>query len=187
MIKKLETAGIRRLIAIGFCTALAIVPVRAAGAATDHAAVQRIPMAVAEIGVLNVNGNNGKLFVNLCGSITERGKEIVLDGAYVQYSMIVPKDQRRVLTARLEGTGFLPPGCSLRLRAVASGGKNEGASLGPIVLTADPQAILYDIGSCATGSGGTDGTRLIFTLTGLQLEKTISGEMRTATIILAFN
>jgi hypothetical protein len=186
MIKKHKTALICRAIAIGGCTVLAIVPIMVAAAASDRTSIQRVPMTVSEIGILNINGNSGTLSINLRGAITGPGEETVVGGAYVQYSMIVPRHQKRVLTARLEGTGSIPPGCSLRLRAVPSGRKNEGVSQGSIVLTTDPLPILYDIGSCSTGIGATDGTRLIFTLAGPQPEKTISGEMRTATIILAF-
>lgn len=187
MSRALTTAGIRRAAAIGLGVLMAIVPVIGAAGASERTAVQRIPMAVSEIGILNVNGNSEALTIRLRGAAKRPGEDAVLADVYVQYSMIVPRNQKRCLTARLEGVADIPPGCTLKLRAEPSGRKNEGVSQGSIVLTRDPQAILNDIGSCATGTGAADGARLVFTLAGLLAQKAIPGDFGTAKIILDFN
>jgi hypothetical protein len=57
-------------------------------------------------------------------------------------------------------------GCSLKLQATVGSGSNEGTSAGQVTLSNESATnIVTGIGTCATGTTSTDGTKLTYTLT----------------------
>jgi len=170
----------------GFSLALAFLPGMWAGVREEKTAVQRVSMGVSEACVLNAEGNPGRLNVNIERLAGIQGPSDLMSEVYIQYSIIAARQQSRTLTARMEGPGSLPSGCSLTLEALPSGKKNEGIGAGRIVLSAIPQAILKDIGSCATGTAPTDGARLVFQFTGGEAARRAAGEGSRATVVLEF-
>jgi hypothetical protein len=69
----------------------------------------------------------------------------------------------RSITAAWGGSDAAPAGCSLTLEVTALTA-GCGTQESQITMSAIAQDIVTDIGSCATGTGGTDGGRLTYTL-----------------------
>jgi hypothetical protein len=170
----------------GILSALTLISGMWARASEKDISVHSITMGVAETCALNVNGNPGRLTINIPAAATESSQNTIYGDAYVRYSTISARNKYRTLAASLETPDSLPPGCSLKLQAIPSGKKNEGVGTGQIVLSTIPQAIITGIGSCATGVGATDGARLILTLCLDNAVKLRLDERKTATIILTF-
>gem|GEM_PF-2758378 len=137
-----------------------------ATAGLEKTAVQRLSMSVRETCTLSVDGNPGKLTVKIGRAANGTTPETAVAEVQAQYTVIAARGRFRILTARLENPDSPPPGCLVTLQAVPAGKKNEGQSVGPVVLSGIPQAILTDIGTCATGTGPADGARLIFARAG---------------------
>lgn len=155
-------------------------------ASEKNVAIQTVTTRVAEMCILNVNGNQGKLIVNLADSNNESLQSEIKNSTYIQYSSIVGRNKYRTLTARMESSDAVPSGCLIKLHALPSGKKNEGISTGQIILSVTPQALITDIGSCATGTNATDGALLIYTLSVDNRANIILSERKPVVVILAF-
>ena len=82
---------------------------------------------------------------------------------YAQYTSTVSSKTRKI-TAEISA-GSLPGGTTLNLEATGTPGTNEGTYVGGGVdLTGVAGNIITGIGSCATGTAGTDGAQLTYTL-----------------------
>jgi hypothetical protein len=148
---------------------------------------QRIVMEVAEISVLAVSGDPGKLTVIPPSSGGQGYQNAVDSSTSIQYSSTVRPNQYRALTVRWGMTGSAPAGCVLKLQAVSSGRLNEGNSTGEIILSLENQIILTGIGSCASGVGPDDGARLVYTLSVVDMTQLSPGESNSATVILTLS
>jgi len=166
----------RRLAAVA-AGLVSLVSVAAAG--HRPSAVQAVPMAVSEARVLNANGGREKVSVSFDKPALSSGGAEAVSERYVQYTLVLPKGETRTLTARLGDSAAYP----VTLRAVPSGKKNEGLSAGAILLSAEPQPVLSDLGSCATGVEATDGARLVFAVEAAKLPAGAA----PLTVILAFD
>ena len=82
--------------------------------------------------------------------------------AYLQYTSTVPSGQTRVITAAWGGSDSSPAGTQMKLQASPQSGKGTGA--GEIIVSSSSQSIITSIGSCYTGTGGSDGAQLTYTL-----------------------
>jgi hypothetical protein len=145
--------------------AVVLLVVFLAGTAFGQATVaQNLAMTVARSVALNADGTPDRLMFDLDGLSASSGPSAARDERFIQYSLITAKDEHLSLTARLEDPDSLPSGLSVQILAVPSGKRHEGESLGTVILSDRPQAILTGLGSCATGTGPSDGTRLVITL-----------------------
>ena len=151
-----------------------------------HVANQTVSMQVAEMCMLQVNGNQRRLIVNPAGLKSESLQGENKSGIHIQYSCLVGRNKYRTLSARLESSADVPSGCSLKLHALPSSKKNEGMSTGQIILSDIPQALITDIGSCATGTGATDGALLIYSFSFDHRADLSLNENKPAVIILTF-
>jgi hypothetical protein len=182
----LEIPGPKGVLPHIFTAALIATAFTAAAAAADRpTAVQAVAMGVAEAHVLNANGAADRVTVNF-----ERpnGAREISAECFVQYTLILAKGERRTLTARLSDSKALPASCPVMLQAISSGKKNEGVGAGAVLLSAEPKAILTDLGSCATGIEAAAGTRLVFTIDAARLPRSASGDGQKAlTVILSLD
>jgi len=94
------------------------------------------------------------------GTITAQSDQT----SYLRYT-VVRSNSSGSINASLDSN--LPTGWSLSLTAdsVTTGkGSNKGVSAGQVILSNIPQAILNSIGSCRTGTGVNDGSKLNYIL-----------------------
>lgn len=147
---------------------------------TDSATAT-VTMQIDEIAVLNVTGNPGTLTIIAPGTGGATPSNPSDDSTYLQYTSTVPSGVRQI-TAGWEASDTAPAGCSLKLEATPSGGTNEGSTAGQITVSSSQQAIITGIGSCATGTLGTDGAQLTYTLSLDTMTSLIANESQVVTI-----
>jgi hypothetical protein len=171
---------------VGVLLALILISGGWARASEKNMAIQTVAMRVPEICILNLNGNERKLNVNLADSSGESSQSENKNIIYIQYSCIVGRNKYRTLTVKIESSDLLPSGCSLKLQALPSGKKNEGMSTGQIILSVIPQALITGIGSCATGTDATDGALLIYSFSVDHRANLIPSAIKPVVIIMTF-
>jgi len=103
-------------------------------------------------------------------------------GAYAQYSSTVASGVTRRVTAAWATGNSAPTGCSLLLLATVPSGK--GTSAGQITISTTAQNLVTGIGGCATGTTGTSGAQLTYTLSIGTMTSLVANESKTATITL---
>lgn len=150
----------------------------------EDTAQHTVVMQVAEFSLINVTGSPGKLTVTPHSNGGQGFQDSVDSSVNIQYSSTVGLNQHRTITARWGLSDSAPAGCLLKVLAVPSGRKNEGFSVGERVLSSENQILLSGIGSCATGTGLTDGAVLVYTLTVVDASELVPGELKTASIFL---
>lgn len=150
----------------------------------EDTATQKVVMQVAAVCLVHVTGHPQNLVVSppdLGGAEPPSSSD---DTTYIQYTSITPTGKTRLLTAKWDGSSSAPSGCSLKLNAVPASGPHQGVSAGEIILSSVPQALISNVGSCATGTGPVQGARLKYTLAVDDISLLKAGETRTATVIL---
>ncbi len=85
---------------------------------------------------------------------------------FVKISSLVPGGTNREVTARISA-GTIPSGTTLTMKAAPCTTTNSGGRLGypiaaPITLSNFDQLLIYEIGSCYTGTGYNDGYQLTY-------------------------
>lgn len=85
---------------------------------------------------------------------------------WIKITSVVPGGTHRDVKAKITGT--VPSGTVLRLQAAPATAAHSAGVLGTpnasiITLSAVDQYLIYDIGSCYTGTGPTDGYNLTYT------------------------
>jgi len=161
--------------------------VLATSARASATATQVVTMEVLPICAISVSGNPTKLVVAPPG-VTAPGTASSSDSStYVRYTAITPKGRVHAMTAHTDSPSPAPSGCSLRLEAIRVTGIscNAGTPTGQIVLNNTPKAIIQGIGSCATGTGPTDGAQLSYSLVVDDPSQLVPGEKKTAVITLS--
>lgn len=129
-----------------------------------------------------MTGSPSELLITNAGSGGDNPLQATDDQSYIQYSSTVSPDTVRSMTVRWEENDAAPSGCALKLTAFPGQESNEGFSTGEIVLSSSPQTLLSNIGSCATGTGPSEGARLTFTLEVVDSSLLKAGERRTVNI-----
>lgn len=86
---------------------------------------------------------------------------------YVKLSSIVPGGTHRKMTVQMT-SGTVPDGTVLSCISAECTTTNSGGKLGvpvttPVVLSAVDQDLIYQIGTCYTGTGNDDGYQITFT------------------------
>jgi hypothetical protein len=183
---KLEIPSPKPILSLFFAAVLIAAAFPAAASAADRSTViQAVAMGVAEAHVLNANGGADRVMVNFD---RPNGAREINAECFIQYTLILAKGESRTLTARLSDPDALPASCPVKLQAIPSGKKNEGIGAGAVLLSAEPKAVLTDLGSCATGTDASGGTRLVFTIDAFKLPRFASGDgLKALAVILSLD
>ena len=141
-----------------------------------------VTMQVNDIAVLNLTGGN----ITLTVTAPATGGEVPQDGTdstcYLQYTSTVPSSQTRNISVAWGGSDAAPAGTSLLVTATPSGGTNEGSTGGQKTITSSAQNVVTTIGSCYTGTGGTDGANLAYVLSVTTPTSLVASESQVATV-----
>ena len=145
---------------------------------------QTVTMQVNAICLVAVTGNPSTLSV----SAPAAGGQTPVSGSstatYAQYTSTVASGTNRKITAAWGGSDAAPAGCALKLTATPSGGTNQGTSAGQITMSSTAQDAVTTIGSCVTGTGGSNGAQLSYSLEVSDATALVAGESKSATITL---
>jgi len=143
-----------------------VILVGIAGVATaQDTASHDVILQISEICVIDV-APAGSITLTL-GTVTTGGDtpaDATNNTKYLQYTSLVPSGETRRITAALDSGESAPAGTALRVQASGISG-NEGTPAGQITLTDSATDLVTGIGSCATGTGATDGAQLTYTFT----------------------
>jgi hypothetical protein len=127
-------------------------------------ATQTVTMRVTEASVLGVTGNPGVLTVTASGRGGDISPDATDNSTYAQYTSIASGAYARTLTAAWGPGDSAPSGCRLRLEVTGLAAGWGSSVPGGIAVSTAAQSVITGIGSCATGTGSTDGARLTYTL-----------------------
>jgi hypothetical protein len=127
-------------------------------------ATQTVQMNVDEICVIDVTGNPAALVVAAPTTGGQTPPDDSDNTTYAQFTSVVAGSTARTLTAAWGGSDAAPAGCSLALEVTTLTASCGSRVVGGITLSSTPQNIITAIGSCATGTAGTDGGQLTYTL-----------------------
>ncbi len=152
--------------------------------AASDTATQSVTMTVSEIAVLDVTANPGTLTIAAPGTGGETPADPSDNSTYAQYTSTVGAGQSRAITAEIGGGDSTPAGTTLTLGAAPSGNTNEGSTAGTVTLSSTAQNVVTGVGSCATGTGATDGAQLTYTLVIGTMTDLVAGASETATVTL---
>jgi len=125
---------------------------------------QSITMNIGEACVLDVTSAAITLAISAPGTGGATPADATDNTSYGQYTSIVAGSAKRALSAKWGASDVAPAGCSLKLE-VTSVTAGCGTAGSQITMTATAQNIVTSIGTCATGTGATDGAQLTYTLT----------------------
>jgi hypothetical protein len=150
----------------------------------DDTANQTVQMNVDDICVIDVTGNPGTLTIVAPGTGGQDPPDDSDNTTYAQYTSVVPGSTRRVITAAWGGSDAAPSGTSLLLEVTAVTAGCGSRVVSGITVSAVDQNIVTAIPSCATGTGGTDGAQLTYTLSVDDVSQLDSSDDQTATITL---
>ena len=145
---------------------------------------QTVTMQVNAICVLAVTGNPSTLTVSAPTTGGQTPSNPSSNTTYAQYTSTVGASQTRKITAKWEAGDAAPAGCSLKLTATPSGGTNQGATAGQITMSSTAQDVVTTIGSCATGTSGSNGAQLTYTLSVDTVTSLVASESKSATVTL---
>jgi len=143
---------------------------------------QTVTMQVSAICVVGVSGNPATLNVTAPATAGDSPSNPSDDTTYARYTSVIPSGQTRKLQVNWGGSDAAPAGCSLKLTAAPQSGK--GTTAGQKTVSATAQDIVTGIGSCATGTGGTDGAQLTYVLSVDTLASLVVTTATNATITL---
>ncbi len=104
------------------------------------------------------------------------------ESTYAQYSSTVAPSVTRRVTAAWAVGNSAPAGCALKLLATPPSGM--GATGGQITVSDTAQNVITGIGGCATGTGGSQGAKLGYSLSVTSMTTLVAGESKNATITL---
>lgn len=149
------------LLAVGGLLVLAT-----AAFAVNDTATSAFGTNVNEIAVLDIFGIAGDL--TLVAPTTGGAAIAAVTSAttYAQYTSVIDTGKTRILDAKITA-GTIAAGTTLKLTAGTpnvSGGGNLGTAASQVTVTDTAANIVTNIGSCATGTGGTAGVNLNYEL-----------------------
>jgi hypothetical protein len=153
----------------------------AGAAATSN---QTLSMQVNAICVIAVSGNPSTLTVAAPGTGGLTPSPGSNSSTYAQYTSTVAAGQSRKVTAAWGGTDAAPAGCVLKLVATPSSGTNQGTGGGQLTLSSTAQDLVTAIKSCATGTSGSSGAQLAYSLEVSDATALVAGESKSATVTL---
>jgi hypothetical protein len=143
-----------------------------------------VSIIINEVAVVKISGGNITLTIQAPGTVGEPPQNAVDSTCYLQYTSSLQTGQSRQVAASCQSLDSAPGGCSLSLQAFPAAGSGEGTSAGQITVSSTAQIIISGITRCATGTGGTDGALLTYTLEVVAATDLVAGEVRSSTIVL---
>jgi hypothetical protein len=153
-----------------------------AGAAATS--TQSLSMQVGSICVVSVTGNPSTLTVAAPGTGGQTPASGTSNTTYAQYTSTVAAGQTRKLTVAWGASDAAPAGCALKLTATPNVGTNQGTSAGQITMTSTAQDLITTIKSCATGTSGSSGAQLTYSLDVTDATALVASATKTATVTL---
>jgi hypothetical protein len=147
-------------------------------------ATQTVTMQVAAISVLGTTGNPAALVVSAPAVGGDTPANPTSNTTYAQYTSTVATGVTRRLTANWGGADAAPAGCSLLLTATPAALPNQGSTAGQITMSSTATNVVTGIGSCATGTGPTNGAQLTYVLAINSVTALVAGDNHTVTITL---
>ncbi|HVP57790.1 MAG TPA: hypothetical protein VMU02_06805 [bacterium] len=150
----------------------------------DDTANQTVQLNVDDICVIDVTGNPGTLTIVAPGTGGQTPPNDSDNSTYAQYTSVVPGATRRTITAAWGGSDAAPSGTSLLLEVTAVTAGCGSRVVGGITMSAVAQDVVTAIPSCATGTGGTDGAQLNYTLSVDDVSQLDASDDQTVTVTL---
>lgn len=141
-----------------------------------------VTMDVGNIAVLNLTGGNITLTITAPGTGGQQPADDTDNTCYLQYTATVPSGMTRNLSVAWGAGDTAPAGCSLRVTATPSGAAGEGSTAGQRTISSSGQTVATGMGSCYTGTGGTDGANLGYVLTVTDASSLVAGDSEAATV-----
>jgi hypothetical protein len=141
-----------------------------------------VTMDVSDMAVLNLTGGNITLTIAAPGTGGQQPADDTDNTCYLQYTATVPSGMNRTLSVAWGAGDTAPGGCSLRVTATPSGAAGEGSTAGQRTISSSGQTVVTSIGSCFTGTGGTDGANLSYALTVTDASSLVAGDSEAATV-----
>ena len=141
-----------------------------------------VTMDVGNMAVLNLTGGNITLTIAAPGTGGQQPTDDTDNTCYLQYTATVPSGMTRNLSVAWGAGDTAPAGCSLRVTAAPSGAAGEGSTAGQRTISSSGQTVATGMGSCYTGTGGTDGANLGYVLTVTDASSLVAGDSEAATV-----
>jgi len=171
----------RRLKILALTAALFMV-LNALAVAQANQKSHNVTMQVNSIAVLALAGGNITLTIEAPATGGETPADDTDATCYLRYTATVPASQTRNVTAAWGASDAAPGGTSLLLEAGTPGGTNQGSSAGQKTISDSAENVITGIGSCATGTGASNGSQLTYTLSVSDVTNLIASESKTATV-----
>jgi len=141
-------------------------------------------MQIASISVLAMTGNPATLAVSAPAQGGATPANPSSNTTYAQYTSTVAPSVTRRLQANWGATDAAPAGCSLLLTATPAVLPNQGTSSGQITMSSTAANIVTAIGSCATGTGATNGAQMAYVLSINTMTSLVAGDNHTVTVTI---
>jgi hypothetical protein len=147
-------------------------------------ATQTVQLNVDDICVIDVTGDPAALTIAAPAVGGQTPADATDNSTYAQYTSVVCGAAARSLTAQWGAGDTAPSGCALSLEVTALTAGCGSAVGGGITMSGTAQPVVTSIGSCATGTGATDGAQLTYTLSVTDDTQLDSCDDQTVTITL---
>ena len=147
-------------------------------------ATQTVTMQIASISVLAMTGNPATLAVSAPAQGGATPANPSSNTTYAQYTSTVATGVTRRLQANWGTTDAAPAGCTLLLTATPAALLNQGSTAGQITMSSTAANIVTAIGSCATGTGATNGAQMAYVLSINTLTSLVAGDNHTVTVTI---
>ena len=131
-------------------------------AGAQSSATHDVTININDIAEVNVNGSDISLTVTAPGAGGSDPQGDSNTDAQLQYTSVV-SSTTRLVSAKISA-GSVPSGLSLAVQPTGTPGTNEGTYGSSVTLTATDQNLVTGVGSCATGTGASDGATLSYSL-----------------------
>jgi hypothetical protein len=147
-------------------------------------ATQTVQLNVDDICLIDVTGDPAALTIGAPGVGGQTPPDATDNSTYAQYTSVVCGAAVRSLTAQWGAGDAAPSGTELSLEVTALTAGCGSAVGGGVTMNGTAQPIVTTIGSCATGTGATDGAQLTYTLSVTDDTQLDSCDDQTVTITL---
>jgi hypothetical protein len=147
-------------------------------------ATQTVTMQIASISVLAMTGNPATLAVSAPAQGGATPANPSSNTTYAQYTSTVATGVTRRLQANWGTTDAAPAGCTLLLTATPAALPNQGSTAGQITMSSTAANIVTAIGSCATGTGATNGAQMAYVLSINTMTSLVAGDNHTVTVTI---
>ena len=148
-------------------------------------ASHQVTMQVNDVALLGLIGGNITLTIGAPGTPGLPPGDATDSTCRLQYTALVPSGESRSITVQWASGDAAPAGTQLSVTATPAGlgsGATEGGSAGSVIITDSAQPVVTGIGSCYTGTGGTDGAQLAYLLDVTNGSLLETGDTHTATV-----